>query len=469
MAARNKNYATVSEFGRWLSVVSSTTPDTTMIKNLPQSEGRWGRAQTFPREGDGQATYDIYARKSSSIFVDINNQLIQERCSGSCNIRVHAVFNDNQTMNLQVIPRNGNSSTVLPTFGSGSIQTATFELDNFVGGGEFPDFELRSLTGSEVSVIMLRVTFENNQLTTPNVPTIPVGISPNSNTPIGDVTFTWQPVNGATEYIVSYQTGVIGETFDYQPGSYVSATALNCVSGTCSQTIPLTNTGPASFWVKARNATGESIEWSETVTFTLVNSLLVPPTPISPINFVETHGSTVLSWTPTGASHYRVSYHSVDITNGYNTGVTKPASDFSCETGVCNETVYNLGGGLNRWWVVSSDGTNDSAVNNPTAEFIATPPAIPTVIGPQNNATTSNTVTVSWWPTAGALEYKVDHTSGGAYQGDIFRPASEFNCSSGVCSHTISNIQAGNSEWWVTSKSSAGQSLSTGGNTFIVQ
>lgn len=463
LAARNKGYATVSDFGRWLSVVSATTPDTSMKKSFPDSERNWGQILSYPRPNENNVTenYELYARKSSAMYVDIHNQLMQERCAGSCSIRVHAVFKDDHVMNLQVVPSSGAASTVLQTYGDGFIRTATFELNNFVGGGTLPDFHLKTTDGSDVSVIMLRVTFEGNQVVTPTIPAIPVGLSPNSNAPAGDVTFTWQPVSGATDYIVSYST-----TAGYQPGAYATAVSQNCASGTCSQTISNLPAGAGMFWVKAKNSTGESLDWSTTVAFTLVNSLTVPSV-IEPINFVETQGSVTVSWMPTGATEYRVSHgHAVD-SSLYQEGVNKTATELGCNTGVCKQTIYNLAGGENIWWVRSSDGANHSEWST-SGHFVVKPPATPIPVSPVSNVQTPSTVTVKWWPTAGALEFKVDHSNGSqGYQADIFKPASDFDCTY-QCSHTFYNLEAGSSMWWVTSKSTGGESLSTGANNFTV-
>ena len=161
------------------------------------------------------------------------------------------------------------------------LLTATFELNDFASGGSQPDFHIKTLDGSDLSVLMVRVNFVDNPSQI-SAPAIPVGIAPapNSSVASGDVTFSWQPVTGATEYKVSYDISFSPDPDDhvYQSSNYESATSLNCASGTCSMTLPNLQVGDGKWWVRARNATGESADWSNTINFTLTNALVARDT-----------------------------------------------------------------------------------------------------------------------------------------------------------------------------------------------
>ena len=462
--ANAKGYALVSDFGRWLKVVSRTDADPTMKKSMPNLQNNWGQIMSAPRLNEYNPPvlehFELYARKSDAMYLDINDQLIQERCGGTCGIRVMVVFKDDHVMNLRAVPTNGTASSVVPTFGDGNIRTATFELNDFASGGTLPDFHIETADDSDLSVLMIRVTFDSNQVA---VPEIPVGISPNSTASSGDVTFTWKPVSGATEYIVSY--GITG--IPYVGGSYETADALNCASGTCSQTIPNLPVGSGEWWVRAKNAAGESANWSIGITFSLSNTL-IKPTIIGPDNNVTTQGSVTVTWQPTGAPQYRVSHNSYDHAGQYNAGVAKTAAELGCSSGTCSHTIYNLLSGPSEWWVLSKGSAGESAWSD-GGEFTVISPATPTVMSPKNSVNTSGSPILVWWPTAGALKYKVDYQNGTAgYQPDSFKLADEFNCSTGQCSRPLYGLEAGASKWWVTAQSSAGDSASTGEYLFTV-
>lgn len=152
--AENRGYVTVSQFGRWLSVISPTIADSSMRKNMPESEHNWGLNMIADRDGK---FYELYARKSNEILFDINDQLMQERCSNGCKIEVKVVFKDKRAMNLQVHYSNG-VSTILSTPGDNKIKTATFPITgHFINGFKNADFSIKTTGGKQLSILMVRI------------------------------------------------------------------------------------------------------------------------------------------------------------------------------------------------------------------------------------------------------------------------------------------------------------------------
>lgn len=161
--AESRGYATVSEFGRWLSVVSPTTADTSMRKDMPEDENNWGLNMIADRNG---AYYELYARKASSMLFDINDQLMQERCASGCDIEVKVVFKDDRRMQLQVEHAAG-TSVQLATPGGGQTRTATFPISGmFINGFNDADFSVQTVDGSELSVLMARVNIVSSTTST---------------------------------------------------------------------------------------------------------------------------------------------------------------------------------------------------------------------------------------------------------------------------------------------------------------
>ena len=65
-------------------------------------------------------------------------------------------------MELQVIHERG-LSKVMMTKGGGKTRTATFTIDStFSNGLKKADFAIKTLDGSEVSVLITRITFNQN-------------------------------------------------------------------------------------------------------------------------------------------------------------------------------------------------------------------------------------------------------------------------------------------------------------------
>lgn len=133
------------------------------------------------------------------------------------------------------------------------------------------------------------------------------------------------------------------------------------------------------------------------------------------------------------------------------------ANNLNCSSGTCSYTVYGLKGGLSKWWIRAKNSAGQSGFSQ-VDTFNVVPPNKPTVKSPDYNVSTGQTVTFTWWPTAGATEYIVSYNNNGNYNGGAYVNANNLGCSTGLCSFTVNNLVAGSSIWWVGAKSSAGWS-----------
>lgn len=441
-----RGVTTVNQFGRWLSLKSSSVRDTSMSKDLT------GWTQII----NGQP-YELYARKSNKMDFDINDQLIQARCSSGCDIEVKVSFKDDRPMTL-VVNHSGGSET-LTTQGGGFTRTATFPISgsftNSLGANQH-DFNVETTDGSDLSVIMVRVNFMSNQVNA--TPAIPMTVSPSGDVSEGDVVFTWKPVAGATEYKVSFNNAG-----NYDAGIYKSAVELNCSTGICRQTIQGFVPGSSSWWVRSRNTTGES-GWSTTSNFTVIQ-LQAPTTPtaLSP-NGTTTAGNVTFSWNPVlGATEYNVSYNNA---GNYDPGTYKSASALGCSSGTCRYTEYGLVAGSSTWWVRAKNTLGETGWSN-TGNFTVSSPSAPTVIGP-DNVNTGGNVTFTWYPTEGAIEYNVIYSNAGNNIDVGYKDANDLDCASRTCRLSVFGLAAGASSWKVRAKSTAGESDWTDTKTFTV-
>ncbi|MEE9337910.1 MAG: hypothetical protein V3U87_07500 [Methylococcaceae bacterium] len=157
----DRGYVTINEFGRWLSVVSPTIADESMRKDMPVDEENWGAGNLISDRNINQH-YELYARKSNEMLFDINDQLMQERCSNGCKIDVKISFKDDRIMGLQLVHTNG-SSNVLTTQGGGQTRTVTFPVSGtFSNGYNNADFSIKTTDGSDLSVLMARINLLAN-------------------------------------------------------------------------------------------------------------------------------------------------------------------------------------------------------------------------------------------------------------------------------------------------------------------
>jgi hypothetical protein len=150
--------------------------------------------------------------------------------------------------------------------------------------------------------------------------------------PIGAINFTWDSVNGATEYEYEYS-----DTSSFDPpmenSGWISATnySVNLNAGTY-------------YWhVKARNASGES-DWSEIWTLTTYDT----PTLVSPIDGATLPVGTInFTWNPvSNAAEYKLEY------NGTASGICDWSSATSCPV--------DLNAGTYTWHVKARNAGDES-------------------------------------------------------------------------------------------------------------
>ena len=266
VGAENDGYARVGEFGRWLTVVSPTSADTNMRKDMPAIEGNWGLNMIAERNN---AYYELYARKSANILFDLNDQLMQERCANGCDIEVKIVFRDDHPMNLQASHAGGNTAQ-LATTGDGKTRTATFPISGlFSNGFGNADFSVQTGDGSELSVLMARVNILALSAP-PAAQLIAPGGNTNDHTPI----YTWNKVPGATWYKL-WVNDATGNVIN----QWYTAANAGCAAGAAATTCALTPTttiatGSAKWWVRTWNSSGSG-PWSNSSAFTVGAAL--PP------------------------------------------------------------------------------------------------------------------------------------------------------------------------------------------------
>jgi len=339
--AENDGYARVGEFGRWLSVVSSTSADPDMRKDMPDSEGNWGLNMIAERDN---AYYELYARKSASMLFDLNDQLMQERCANGCGIEVKVVFRDDHQTTLQVSHAGGNS-TLLATTGDGKTRTATFPISGtFSNGFGSADFSVHTGDGSEVSVLMARVNILD--LSHPSAAQL--------NAPAGNISdstpnYTWNKVPGATWYKL-WVNDATGNVINH----WYTATDTNCAAGSVASTCSLTPTttitaGSALWWVQTWNSAGAG-PWSNFKAFSVGGALPAAATLNSPTGQINDSTPTY-NWNAVpGASWYRLW---VQDTSGVIINKWYRASQTNCAAGSdeCTVTPGTAVTGAAYWWI----------------------------------------------------------------------------------------------------------------------
>ncbi|MEE9322289.1 MAG: hypothetical protein V3U76_17755 [Granulosicoccus sp.] len=347
--AENDGYARVGEFGRWLSVVSSTSADTDMRKDMPAGEGNWGLNMIAERDN---AHYELYARKSPSLLFDLNDQLMQERCANGCDIEVKVVFRDDHQMNLQVSHAGGNT-TQLATTGDGKTRTATFPISGlFSNNFGNADFSVQTADGTELSVLMARVNIQGSASTPPAAELVsPVG-SINDDTP----SYTWNKVPGATWYKlwVNDSTGNV-------INRWYTAASAGCAAGSASSTTctltPTTDiaSGSARWWVRTWNSSGPG-PWSSSRAFSVGGALPAAASLNSPAGQINDSTPTY-SWNAVAdATWYRLWVRDstgVIINKWYRAQQTGCATG----TGECTITPANSVAGAAHWWIRTWNGS----------------------------------------------------------------------------------------------------------------
>lgn len=154
------SYATVREYGRWLTEVSGQGIKSNLM-TLEQGKEPWSVPAYLP-EVDGVTKYEYTAREMNELKFDINDTVISNRCGteSACELAVKVVFEDRIATTLSLVTESGVASTV-ETTGDGTTKTATFEFNGtFANAYDGADFGVKTASESErLPVFMARVNF----------------------------------------------------------------------------------------------------------------------------------------------------------------------------------------------------------------------------------------------------------------------------------------------------------------------
>lgn len=158
----NGQYAKIREFGRWLTETGGQGSRSNRIL-LDSYNTTWSVPDNLPVLGSNPSTkYEFRARRHNDFTFDINDQVVQNRCGGSCDIEVKVVFYDKVATTLSLVNQNGTLSTV-QTSGTKKYRTATFTTNtSFSNSYNNADFGIKTSSASEKQpILMVRVNFMN--------------------------------------------------------------------------------------------------------------------------------------------------------------------------------------------------------------------------------------------------------------------------------------------------------------------
>jgi CSLREA domain-containing protein len=269
-------------------------------------------------------------------------------------------------------------------------------------------------------------------------PIAPTLLSPSgtifTNTPL----FRWNPVSGATLYMV-WVSSPAGTIFQ---NTYDSATV--CAASPCSLSSPVTMwNNNYTWWVKAYNAAGWGV-WSNVRTFTISTALPAAPVLRNPTGTITT-STPAFSWTPrTGVTNYVLW-----ISNATGTVFFQQYN-----TSVCTATLCTVPNPIKLWngpfiFQMQSYNPNGygpwSAAQAFTVNEAAPPASV--LISPTGTITTPNP-TFTWNTAVRATAYTLIVTGP---QGMIIQ--NQYNainvCSGSVCSVSVPQIDLtnGNYTW----------------------
>lgn len=251
-------------------------------------------------------------------------------------------------------------------------QTSTVFADTGLTDGTSYSYAVEAVNGSAVSPRSDAIV-ATPVATAPDAPSGLVGAPGN-----GQVTLSWNPVNGATSYLVMRDGVALGNTSS--PG--YSDTGL-------------TNGQTYTYVVFAYRLNSPASLASAPVTVAPVAPPLSTPTAVAA---TPGDGQVSLTWgAVSGATSYRV-YRDATL-------VASPGSTSYTDTGLTNGTSYS-------YTIVAVSSTSSSAASAPaTATPAAAAPGAPSGLSGQAGDATA---TLSWNPVSGATAYNV-------YRGGVLR------------------------------------------------
>ena len=291
---------------------------------------------------------------------------------------------------------------------------------------------------------------------TAGIPSAPVPVSPQGDTPGITPAYTWNASSGAT----SYQLWVNAGTGNAVNTVYTAAqTGCAGGTGTCSIT-PTTHLapGPARWWVRAWNVNCFS-DWSTPLDFRVTAGIPSAPVLISPQGDTPDTTPTYTWNASSGAITYQLWVNAV-TGNAVNTVYTAVQTGCAEGTGTCSITPKtHLTAGSARWWVRASNGHGTGGWSAPlNFEVTAGIPSAPALVSPQGD-TPDTTPPYTWNASSGATSYQlwVNDTSGNAI--NTVYTSEQTGCAggTGTCSITpTTHLTAGSARWWVRASNGNG-------------
>ena len=356
--------------------------------------------------------------------------------------------------NLKVSDANGGTAY------NGWVGNAqSFTVNGFPNSGGTYNWTVTARNSAGQGSASASRSFVNGTSSTPTVPGAPVLTSPanGAHVPGSSVTFTWQAIQGATDYNIKIYTSTGWLTYDRSVGNVTS----HNVTG-------FGNTGRSFAWtVTARTQAGQgpaSARW----TFVNDGASTTPTVPTAPVLTSPANGANVPGTSVT------FSWQAVQGATDYNLKVTDANGGTAYNGWVGNAQTFTVNGfpnsgGSYNWTVTARNSAGQGPASaarsfvNGTSSTATKPATAPVLASPINGAQASGTsVTFKWQPVAGATDYNLRiYTSTGWLTYDRWV--------GNATSYTVTGFDStGRSfTWAVTASNAAGQGPTSPRTSFV--
>jgi alpha-tubulin suppressor-like RCC1 family protein len=272
-------------------------------------------------------------------------------------------------------------------------------------------------------------------------------------------TFTWNALDGATQYYVWVNspsgTPIIQSWHD---------AGEVCVASSCSltATTPLAR-GAHTWWVQARNPSGDG-PWSAGVSF-VIGALPVAPTLVSPAGSGIPATPTYTWNAAADTSEYQLW---VNDTSGSPVVQSWFQSAAVCAGASCSVTPTTvLAAGNHNWWVRGRNDSGEGPWSSGTTFIVGELPTAPILVSPAGSGVTTSP-TYTWNALEGATQYYlwVNDINGPVVQ--EWLNAADI-CAAGVCNATpTSPLARGPHTWWVQARNESGDGAWSAALSFVV-
>jgi len=272
-------------------------------------------------------------------------------------------------------------------------------------------------------------------------------------------TYTWNSVDGATDYYL-WVNDAVGSAVVQQ---WVSAAAA-CSGATCSA-VPAVTLAPGwhTWWIQTRNASGDGL-WSAGKGFIVgnppgISNLVspsgsgVPPTPTYTWSAVNT-ATDYLLWVQnaSGTINTQTWYQASAVCAGQSCAVT-PSTE--------------LANGNHTWWVQARNASGEGPWSAGMTFIVGEVPNAPLLVSPSGAGVSTNPSYV-WNALAGTTQYYlwVNDATGTVVQDWLDSTAV---CGEGDCTFTPpTDLARGPHTWWVQARNASGDGPWSAGMSFVV-